>query len=240
MRGKLVDLSLGGCRIGVEPGIAAGILGRFEMQFQLDGISFRIVGVPVGTRGDKSVGVRFLDLPMRRRVELAEAIAELTGRSPFTAQPGGYTDAFLATVPVSPPLQSVPVERRAHRRHAVDVDGKVLLVKSAVLIPGRLQNLSLGGCRFRTEERFDLGIYVRVETEFSVFGRPFRIAGVSQAIVDKNTIGIRFLDLSDRRTEQLIEVIAELVEAEFTERAAAAERLTALPSITEQASQFFH
>jgi c-di-GMP-binding flagellar brake protein YcgR len=80
-------------------------------------------------------------------------------------------------------------------------------------MPGRILNLSLGGCRIRTEERFNVGIYVRVEAEFYLHGLPFRVGGVSQAILDKNTIGVRFLDMSGRRREQLEELIAEIAEA---------------------------
>jgi len=223
MRGKLMDLSLGGCRIGVAEGVQAGVLGRIEIQFQLDGIAFRIVGVAVGSRGEKSVGVRFLELPQRRRIELAEAIAELTGRSPFSTQSTGSAVngrgafPFQAVPARTPAPANVPVERRAHRRHNVDAAGKVLLVKGGVTVPGRLQNLSLGGCRFRAAERFNPGIYVRLETEFTLFGKPFRLASVSQTILDKSTFGVRFLDLSERRTEQLIEVIAEIVESELAE-----------------------
>jgi hypothetical protein len=39
------------------------------------------------------------------------------------------------------------------------------------------------------------------------------VGGVSQAILDKNTIGVRFVDMSERRREQLAELIAEIDEA---------------------------
>ena len=80
-------------------------------------------------------------------------------------------------------------------------------------MPGRILNLSLGGCQIRMEERFNVGIYVRVEAEFFLHGLPFRVGGVSQAIVDKFTIGIRFLDMSERRRLQLSELIEEIAEA---------------------------
>src|SRR5580658_4951121 len=71
VRGRLSDLSLGGCRIAAEHRYTAGILVRVEVQFQLRGIAFRIVGVTIGSRETKSVAVRFLDMPLRRRQELA-------------------------------------------------------------------------------------------------------------------------------------------------------------------------
>jgi hypothetical protein len=103
----------------------------------------------------------------------------------------------------------------------VDTRANLLLVKTGITMPGRILNLSLGGCRIRMEERFNVGIYVRVEAEFYLHGLPFRVGGVSQAILDKHTIGVRFLDLSSSRREQLTELIEEIAEAE-TERASPA------------------
>jgi hypothetical protein len=50
---------------------------RAEVQFQLQGISFRVLGVTVGRRGAKSFAVRFLELSGRRGNELAEVLAEV-------------------------------------------------------------------------------------------------------------------------------------------------------------------
>ena len=77
-------------------------------------------------------------------------------------------------------------------------------------MPGRILNLSLSGCRLRTHERFNVGIYVRLEAEFYLHGLPFRLAGVSQAILDKHTIGVRFLDMSERKRGHLTDLIKEI------------------------------
>jgi hypothetical protein len=108
---------------------------------------------------------------------------------------------------------SIPAERRSHGRHPVDTRANLLLIKTNITMPGQILNLSQGGCRLRTDERFSVGIFVRVETEFYLHGLPFRIAGVTQAIMDKHTLGVRFLDMSDRRRQQLTELIAEIQEA---------------------------
>jgi hypothetical protein len=102
--------------------------------------------------------------------------------------------------------------RRTARRMGVDTRANLLLVKAGIVMPSHILDLSIGGCRLRTETRFNVGIYVRVETEFYLRGLPFRLAGVSQVVVDKNTVGIRFLDLSERKRDQLIELIAEIEE----------------------------
>lgn len=256
--GKLSDLSLGGCLVMAEQRYTAGILVRVEVQFQLRGIAFRIVGVTVGSRETKSFAVRFLDMSPRRRHELAEMLEEVAAANaireatlaavsepaPAPAAPAVAALTEIATAaskPIpdqvaklevsttaekpalvtepsekthaNPPAPKRPAERRSQSRHAIDTSAKLLLIKTAISMPGRILNLSMGGCRIRTDERFNVGIYVRVEAEFYLHGLPFRVGGVSQAILDKNTIGVRFVDMSDRRREQLAELIAEIAEA---------------------------
>jgi hypothetical protein len=55
-----------------------------------------------------------------------------------------------------------------------------------------------------------VGIYTRVETEFLLKGLPFRLGGVVQAIHDRYTVGVRFLDLSERKREQVGDLIEEI------------------------------
>ncbi len=108
-----------------------------------------------------------------------------------------------------------PANRRSDQRMAVDSRVQLLLVKAGIVMPGHILNLSLGGCRLRTEQPFNVGIYVRVEAEFYLRGLPFRLAGVSQTILDKHTIGLRFLDMSDRKRDQLVELISEIESTEL-------------------------
>jgi len=105
-------------------------------------------------------------------------------------------------------------DRRAQARQEVDTSAVIFLVKIASKISGRILDLSLGGCRIHTGESFPVGIYTRVETEFRLEGLPFRLAGVVQAIHDRQrqNVGIRFLDMSDRKREQLEQLIEEIQE----------------------------
>lgn len=270
MAGSLSDLSLGGCLVRLQQRYLAGMLVRVEVQFQLRGIAFRILGVTVGTRGAQSFAIRFLDMPERRRAMLAEVLVEIaainTARAEMAAQEDPLCEEETGTEetarsgeaiedlpetsqkPEAPeeekrmaravsassemqdsrPQDAQPLktrERRSHDRHTVDTSVKLLLIKAAITMTGRIANLSMGGCRICTDERFSVGIFVRVEAEFYLHGLPFRIAGVSQAIQDKNTIGIRFLNMSERCRAQLVELIAEIEEAHALERDE--------PSITE-------
>ncbi len=113
-------------------------------------------------------------------------------------------------LPANPP----PPERRTHSRLSVDDSSIIILVKIGSRLVGRIIDISLGGCRIRCDERFPVGIYTRVETEFRIDGLPFRLGGVVQAIHDRHTVGIRFLDMSPRKREQLEQLIEEIREAQ--------------------------
>jgi flagellar biosynthesis GTPase FlhF len=114
------------------------------------------------------------------------------------------------------PTGQAPVkrERRAQERHAVDTAARIFLVKVGSRLSGRIVDLSLNGCRICSDERFSVGVYTRVETEFCLEGLPFRLGGVIQAIHDRHNVGIRFLDMSERKREQVEQLIAEIAEIE--------------------------
>jgi hypothetical protein len=101
-------------------------------------------------------------------------------------------------------------ERRREVRHAVDTRATVFFIDVRAHVAGRILDVSMSGCRIRTGERFPVGIYRRVETEFKVDGLPFRLAGVVQALHDRFTVGIRFLDMSRRKRDQLVQLMEEI------------------------------
>jgi len=103
-----------------------------------------------------------------------------------------------------------PIEPRLD----VDTSAVIHLISLAADVQGRIVDISTGGCRIRTERRFPVGIFRRVEVEFRIEGLPFRLGGVTQAIHDPFNVGIRFLDLSDRKREQLLQLIDEVRIAE--------------------------
>jgi c-di-GMP-binding flagellar brake protein YcgR len=103
-------------------------------------------------------------------------------------------------------------ERRVQSREEVDTKAVIFLINIASRLQGRILDLSLGGCRIRADERFPVGIYTRVETEFRLEGLPFRLGGVVQAIHDRRTVGIRFLDMSSRKREQVTQLIEDIRE----------------------------
>lgn len=97
-------------------------------------------------------------------------------------------------------------------RNDVDATATIRLVNMGADIPGRILDISSGGCRIRTDRPFQVGIFRRVETEFRIKGLPFRLGGVTQTIYDPFNVGIRFVDMSDRKREQLLQLIEEIQE----------------------------
>ena len=115
-------------------------------------------------------------------------------------------------VPQVPPAPT-PRERRDSERHGVDAPIVALLVRTGGKIAGRILDLGLDGCRILTRECFPVDVHTRVETEFRLQGLDFHLAGVVQAIHNRHEAGIRFLDVSERKREQLMELTEEIREA---------------------------
>jgi len=291
--GRLIDLGVEGCRLRTGAPFLAGIQIRVEVSFTIRGIAFRFSGVTKWTFDKQVVGIHFLNVPRRRRDELAEVLGEVEAErasklekesaeldpaqavpmhpissqekenqqlaqlrrvQPKPASPAQFVAlgpqlvskahsthmvvpkqeliAKTQTLPRSQPLPDPQQEastppaassqvasssrrdRRAQSRHAVDTTAVIFLINIASQVRGRIQDLSVGGCRIQTEERFPLGIYTRVETEFRLEGLPFRLGGVIQALHDKgrHLVGIRFLDMSLRKREQVDQLIQEIEE----------------------------
>lgn len=119
---------------------------------------------------------------------------------------------ILGDTPPAPRHIPVARERRAQPRHNVDAKASIVLVKGGAALRGNLLNLSLIGCRIRCDEKFKVGIYTRVETEFYLAGMSFLLGGVIQAIHGPRDVGIRFLDVSPRKQQQIQQLIDEIEE----------------------------
>ncbi|HUV68595.1 MAG TPA: PilZ domain-containing protein [Terracidiphilus sp.] len=112
----------------------------------------------------------------------------------------------LSSIPQQPSVSN----RRAHVRFEVNSIATILLVKVGSRLKGSIVDLSEGGCRIRCDERFPVGIYTRVETEFRFENLPFLLGGVVQVIHNQREVGIRFLDMSDRKRQQLRDLVEEI------------------------------
>jgi len=299
---RILDLSLGGCRLHSDDRMAVAVSTRVEVSFKVNGIVLRFPGEVQWSDGRHTVGICFAQMSSRRRDELAVILAEVEEESSTRAAKQAAAELaaveqttaekvaddllwrqqtqivsaerenrerlseletirhqaeqeirrklaeqvelrkksereslLLATkfrssaatplpvnpVPSSPPVDAAakpaPRERRNQSRHEVDTAAVIQLININSKQTGRIIDLSAGGCRIRTDAKFPVGIYRRAETEFYLEGLPFRLAGVVQAIHNGNMVGIRFLDLSERKKQQLEQLIAEIEAAEQKE-----------------------
>jgi hypothetical protein len=119
--------------------------------------------------------------------------------------------------PAGPPPWPARLKRRLRFWNEVDHSVSIHVVKSGFWLQGRILDLNPNGCRIFTDEEFPAQSYTRVEAEFCLGGLPFRLDGVIQGIQDGdwNNVGVRFLEMSSRKreqVEQLIEEIRELAE----------------------------
>jgi hypothetical protein len=133
--------------------------------------------------------------------------AELAGESAVETQSDAQAaaDPPIALATTRSELRGLPL-RTAHPF------ATIILVRDSSRFRGRIVNLSLSGCRIRTDERIPVGIYSRVETEFELRGFPYRLGGVIETMYDRYTAGIHFFDLSERKRQQVLELMGELGE----------------------------
>lgn len=115
-----------------------------------------------------------------------------------------------ADPPIAAPAS--PCQLRGQPRPALHRFATIILVKDGSRFRGRILHLSLNDCRIRTDERIPVGIYSRVDTEFQLRGFLFRLSGIIETMQDRYSAGIHFLDLSEHKRRQVLELMGELEE----------------------------
>jgi hypothetical protein len=78
---RVVDLSVCGCCLRTKERFAAGSMVHVEVTFRARGLAFRFGGMTQWTDGRNMVGIRFMDVPLRRREELVEALYEVAAEN---------------------------------------------------------------------------------------------------------------------------------------------------------------
>jgi len=206
-----------------RPGIQTAKTGRFRLFDFLfrkgPNLGAKAAKTKQNPKGGKGVldGLHVLPKPAASEGPLEEPRTPLTPRADGAGDEAedrshAETAVGAAVSPAGAAAGLVRRERRADPRYYVDTSSVITLVKIGSKLAGHIVDLSLGGCRIHTVDRFPVGIYTRVEIEFRLQGMPLLLGGVIQAIHDRNHVGIRFLDMSSRKREQVAELIAEIDE----------------------------
>jgi hypothetical protein len=133
---------------------------------------------------------------------------------------------------------AIVADRRAQQRF--DADGAAsLLLSPERTMQCRLTDLSLGGCRLRTVERFKAEPGLQIQVAFRVNGLTFKFAGITEWTNRWNLVGVRFIDVPRRSKSNLADLIGEL-EEEVTALAGSAfagppdAELNANPNVPQQ------
>lgn len=105
-------------------------------------------------------------------------------------------------------------ERRGDPRYETTADSIVLMIESRLEIDGRVENLSLSGCRLEIARHLPVVAGMHVEVAFTLHREGLRLGGVVQWFDGGRHLGVCFLQMSDRRREALATVIEELAAAE--------------------------
>ena len=79
LAGHMVDLSLEACMVGMNQPFARGKQVRVEVEFQMRGLHFRLLGVTKAVHGKRTVEILFLEMSGRKRGDLTQVISELIG-----------------------------------------------------------------------------------------------------------------------------------------------------------------
>jgi PilZ domain len=76
--GKVLDLSLGGCRIRAQQEIPVGAYRRVEVEFMVDGLPLLLPGVTTSLHDKFTTGIRFVEMTDRKRAQLQTVIDEIS------------------------------------------------------------------------------------------------------------------------------------------------------------------
>jgi hypothetical protein len=98
-------------------------------------------------------------------------------------------------------------ERRNAQRYGCAGNAEIVLPGRGLRYAGKIGNLSVGGCFIEAHCSLERG--TAVEVWMNAEGQPLRVA--ANLMVRRTTgVGLRFLGLTDRKTEQIRALIAEL------------------------------
>jgi len=217
LRCGMIDLGLEGCRLRREEEIPVRVGMPVEVAFRLAGENFRFAGVLQWSARNCVLGIQFQNMSAPRRQELAELLGGLREELDAREQEAAQRSAAMqeaASEESAAEKQEGPrkQDRRQHTRHEVDGTARVRFLSLHSQVVGKVLDVSMGGCRIRSTEVIPVGVFRRVEVEFLVRGTPLLLPGVTQALHDKYTLGIRFVEVTDRKKDQLRAVIEEIEE----------------------------
>jgi len=105
----------------------------------------------------------------------------------------------------------VKLERRAHPRYSCKGIARILILPDGPQVTGNLINLSLGGCCIEFDKAIKAAANAQLDVLLDACDLRVRIPAEIRRRND-NQIGIKFLEVSARKSEQIQLLIKELFE----------------------------
>ncbi len=142
----------------------------------------------------------------------------------------------------APPQPDPPQpDRRSHPRFGTDDPATLLVLNHGSTLSARILDLGLGGCRLQLPKGTRISCPARLEVSFRINGIALRLSGCSQWTDGRQTVGVRFGEMSSRRKDELIALLAE-IEADQEAKAAkeAVDEARSKDSATEAPARRLH
>jgi c-di-GMP-binding flagellar brake protein YcgR len=110
-----------------------------------------------------------------------------------------------------PETTGVPRERRVHPRLRCKGVGEFRLLPNGPSITGTLINLSLGGCCIASATEIPAKLKQPLEVQLTACDFRLLLSAEVRRL-DEKTVGVKFVDVSSRKEEQIRYLIDELFE----------------------------
>ncbi|MGB7547191.1 MAG: PilZ domain-containing protein [Terracidiphilus sp.] len=105
-------------------------------------------------------------------------------------------------------------ERRNHPRLKCKGVAELRILPAGGKMAAALIDLSIKGCCIEADNPIPAFTDTRVEVHLRMKGFTLRLAGAVRRLQGETQVGIEFIDMSDRKEEQIRELMADLFEME--------------------------
>jgi hypothetical protein len=229
--GRVLDISMGGCRIETESPFRDGAIANVEVDMSVFGLNLRICGVTQWSASTRQIGIRFIHPGVKTKNQVANIIscviddsAREAVREALEAEASqqAMIQEFVQPEPVLAPVSSsMAAVLAVHGQHSrVTSPGQedwpvtVRDMQAERQSLGSITELSMGGCCVLFAKPFVGVLHHEVEVEFEIQRLHFRLAGLPRAVHEQRLVGIEFKQMSYRRMDELTQLIVELTPRE--------------------------
>lgn len=226
---QVLDISMTGCRVKTQTLFRDGAIANVELELSIFGLPLKICGVTQwSASSSRQVGIRFIHPGVKTKNQVAGIISCLIDESARAAvqealaaekvEPIAPQQVEETVEPEEAPISSEKAAVLAilgdSSRIKAPSEGEwsamVRNVQAERLFPGSLTELSQQGCCVLFKHSFTGLLNQEVEVEFEIQRLHFRLAGVPKAVHDGLLVGIQFNPMTNRRKEELTQLIAEV------------------------------